>query len=78
MEIVLATGWTRAQLLAQPADLVSRLVWRLWAASAWDRGAVAAARADLPPGTTDPSARIAKGRARQAAAALERDLFPEG
>lgn len=70
------TGWTYAELRAAPAEIVRRLIWRIFADRVWDRELVAAARAPLPDGAGF-EARIAKADAVRALGALEQIVFPE-
>lgn len=72
---MLATGWDRAQLGRQPANVVRRLCWRLFAAREWNADLVAAARGPVPP-ITDTAARDLRAAAGDALDALERVLFP--
>lgn len=73
---MLATGWTAAELAAQPADVVRRLFWRLHAARAWRPELLSLAYGPLPP-PQDVAARDARAGAMTAVAALERHLWPE-
>jgi len=73
---MLATGWDRAQLGRQPADVIRRLCWRIFAAREWRPELVAIARGPVPA-ISDTDARDRRADAAAALALLERILFPD-
>lgn len=72
---MLLTGWTADTLRAQPADVVRRLMWRVFARAAWDPEVAAIARAPLPPGS-DFAAHQRKAVATTHQRKVEAALFP--
>jgi len=73
---MLATGWDRAQLGRQPAAVIRRVCWRLFAERQWRPDLLAAARGPVPP-ITDTSARSIRAEAMAALVELEQLLFPD-
>lgn len=79
---MLATGWTAAELRAQPARLVRALAWRLFVAKAWNPELAKAANAEVvrEPGASAQAWLDAVAHRDQARAVLrdvEAVLWPE-
>lgn len=70
------TGWTPDVIRRQPADVIRRLVWRVFARAAWDADLARFARVPLPPGS-DMRARDAKASALKRVRTIETALWPE-
>ena len=81
--MILATGWTHAELLRQPAPVVRSLIWRLWTERIWKPAIMDAARGPVPNRTAFASlgdwaeARRGKAAASEYADLLSAALWPE-
>ncbi len=81
--MIALTGWTAAELRAQPAGLVKALMWRVFARHLWEPDLAKAARMELPreafPSLKDQfEATRKRDEAAKSLGILEAALWPEG